>query len=567
MKKNRKWICGIILLCIPLIYLTTFFFYPIGVLLEAAFTQVQARTLPDFNWGIIPRSFFFTLYQALLSTGFTLLIGIPAAFLFAKYKFSGKQFLKLLSTLPFILPTVVTAAAFNTLLAPRGWINLAIMAVFGLDAPIIQIQNSLTAIILAHVFYNTSIVIRVFGGAWSRLDPKLENAALTLGAKPLTAFRRIIFPQLLPSLLSSVLLVFLFDFTSFGVVLMLGGPRFATIEVEIFIQTMHLLNLPLSGILSLIQLIFTMVVSGLIVRTSGESALPVLTRINGLGKKKIEKFSEKALLVGMILVLLTLFGLPVFGLIFRSFTFSDIRIGGSTLFSLAYYRSLFEDSRQSIFFVPPAAALANSLIFASMTSILTLSLALLLVFGLRIIGKAGRLLEIVLLLPMGTSAVTLGLGFFVAFSRTSQTTFIYYFLIPAAHSLVALPFVMRIIQPALATIPKNLQHAAQSLGAAPGKVWRYIEMPLIRPAIFTSLIYAIAISLGEFGATSFISRPDIPTMPTAIFRLLNFPGGSNYGQAIAMSVIILVTCAIGISLLERIQVDHYGKRTEYHAAD
>ena len=202
-----------------------------------------------------------------------------------------------------------------------------------------------------------------------------------------------------------------------------------------------------------------------------------------------------------------------------------------------------------------------------MTSIITLSHALLLAFGLRIIGRAGRLLEIAMLFPMGTSAVTLGLGFFVAFSRASQSTLFYFFLVPAAHSLVALPFIMRIIQPSLATIPKNLQQAAQSLGATPGKIWRYIEMPLIRPAIFTSLIYATAISLGEFGATSFISRPDIPTMPTAIFRLLNFPGGSNYGQAIAMSVIILVTCAIGISSLERIQIDQYGKRTGQNVTD
>jgi len=526
--------------------------------------------MTDFDWGVIPRSFFFTLYQAFLSTGFTLLIGIPAAFLFAKYEFLGKRLLKLLSTLPFILPTVVTAAAFNTLFAPRGWINLALMAIFGLEAPIIQIQNTLTAIILAHVFYNTSIVIRVFGGAWSRLDPKLENAASTLGAKPFTAFRRIAFPQLIPSLLSSILLVFLFDFTSFGVVLMLGGPRFATIEVEIFIQTMQLLNLPIAGILSLIQLIFTMVVSSLIVRSSDESALPVLTRINGLGKKKIKKISEKVLLAGMMAVLLIVFGLPVFGLVFRSFTLPDLGIDGNSKkfpFTLAYYRSLFNNNRQSIFFVPPAAALVNSLIFAAMTSIITLSLALLLAFGLKIIGRAGRLLEIVMLFPMGTSAVTLGLGFFVAFSRPSQSALFYFLLVPAAHSLVAFPFIMRIIQPALATIPMNLQQAAQSLGATPGKIWRYIEMPLIRPAIFTSLIYATAISLGEFGATSFISRPDIPTMPTAIFRLLNFPGGSNYGQAIAMSVIILATCTIGISSLERIQIDQYGKKTGQNVTD
>jgi thiamine transport system permease protein len=507
MKNKKLRLAQIAFLAIPLIFLLLVYFFPMGKLLRAVAIRSPAGLFREFRWDIVGRTFWFTAYQALLSTAFTLLVGMPAAFLFAKFRFPGKSILKLISTLPFILPTVVTAAAFNSLFAPRGWINLLLMAAFKLDQPLIQIQNSLTAILLAHVFYNTSIVIRVLGSAWSRLDPKLENAASSLGASPFTALRRVILPQLTPALLSATLLVFLFDFTSFGVILMLGGPRFSTMEVEIYIQTMQLLNLPLAGMLSLIQLVFTMAVSFLVVHISGEIALPVLIRVNGFEQKRAEKFFAKAFVVGMTLLLLILFGLPVFGLVLRSVTVND---GSNIHYSLTYYKSLFENLRQSVFYVPPAAALKNSI---------------------------------------------------------SLSEFNYFLLIPAAHSLVALPFAMRIIQPAMDTIPGNLRNAACSLGASPGKVWRYIELPLISPAVITALIYAFTISLGEFGATSFLSRPDIPTMPVAIFRYLNFPGGNNYGRAMAMAVIILAVCSAGIALLDKIQMNQGDMRKENNAAN
>lgn len=527
-----------------------------GEILRVSVERAEANWIRQVRWDTIWNAFRFTLYQALLSTALTFLIGIPAAFLFAKYDFFGKGFFKLISTLPFILPTVVTASAFNALFAPRGWVNVILMALLNVDEPLIQIQNSLTAILLAHVFYNTSIVIRVVGGAWSQLDPKLERAALTLGASPFKAFWRVILPQLIPSILSAMLLVFLFDFTSFGVILMLGGPQFSTLEVEIYIQTMQFLNIPLAGFLSLLQLVFTMLISWLIVRISGELTLPVLTKVDGVGQRRAEKFSEKIFVAGMLLILLLLFALPIFGLVARSLFVMEgtpsAEIGGWD-FSLVFYRSLFENRRQSIFYVAPSQALRNSLIFATLSSLLTILLSLMLAYGLRVLGRFRSILELGMLLPLGTSAVTLGLGFFITFGSASLNSFYYFLLIPAVHTLVALPFAMRVIQPAVDAIPSDIRFAAGSLGAGPGKIWRFIELPLIRPAVITALIYAFTISLGEFGATSFLTRPDVPTLPIAIFRFLNFPGGNNYGQAMAMAVIILVVCGIGIAILERFQ--------------
>jgi len=215
-----------------------------GSILANAFKPAVGSNITDeLNWSIAGKAIGFTFYQASISTFITLLVGFPLAYFFARFSFPGRRFLRILATLPFILPTVVVAAGFNALIGPRGWINLVLMDIFKFPMPPISILNSVPAIILAHVFYNTSIVIRVVGSAWEQLDLNLEKAAKMLGANRWKVFSRVSMPLLLPSILSAAVLVFLFDFTSFGVILLMGGARFTTIEVEIYIQTMQFLNL------------------------------------------------------------------------------------------------------------------------------------------------------------------------------------------------------------------------------------------------------------------------------------------------------------------------------------
>ena len=129
-----------------------------------------------------------------------------------------------------------------------------------------------------------------------------------------------------------------------------------------------------------------------------------------------------------------------------------------------------------------------------------------------------------------------------------------------AHALIALPFVIRIIQPVIDSIPKNLHEAAMTLGVPERQLWKYIDLPLIKKSLATAAIYAFAISLGEFGATSFLTRPEYPTLPIAIFRYLNLPGGENYGKAMAMAAILLIICGGGFFMIEHLQIKMKGKK-------
>ena len=547
---------------LPLIFMAVFFFWPLGRIFGLAFEAGARDGFDPALLGRIWRPLRFTIFQAGLSTLVTLLIGLPAAYVFGRFDFPGKGLLRVITTLPFILPTVVVAASFNALLGPRGWANLLLMSIFDLTVPPIQVMNTLGAIVLAHVFYNTTVFIRVLGTAWEQLDPRLDQAARVLGASPMRALREVTLPLLRPALLASLLLVFMFDFTSFGVILLLGGPGYATLEVEIYTQALQMLNLPLAGLLSAVQLLFTLVLTALYSAQSASRTVPLAPRLRGEGQRAPKTWGERVAVWGVISLLVILLVTPLAALSLRSVTRVEANRGQRTEvtpgFTLAYYQELFINRRQSFFYVPPAAAARNSLIYAGATVLISLALGFPAASALSRRTWFSRALDPLLMLPLGASAVTLGLGYVVTFSGPAFNLQSFPWLIPFAHSLVALPFVVRTLQPALASIPRSLRHAASVLGASPFRVWLEVDLPIVTRAALVSAIFSFTISLGEFGATSFLARPEYPTLPVAIFRFLSQPGALNYGQAMAMATLLMLVCALSILVLERFRLPEGG---------
>jgi len=423
------------------------------------------------------------------------------------------------------------------------------MSVSGSSSPIVQVMNTIWIILLAHVFYNTSVVLRVIGNSWTQIDSKLEDAAKTLGASPLKVFSRVVLPQLKPSILSACLLIFLFDFTSYGVVFLLGGPKFRTIEVEIYYQALQMLNLPLAGILSIFQIIITIAVTLIDKRLSHIILLNRAPKIFGENLRKPELRWEK-IVVFIILGLQFIFLIsPILALFLRSmyvFPSESSRTTIASGWTTVYYQQLFVNARNSIFFVPPIKAILNSLSIAIAASGISLIISLFIVVGENRFPWTGKL-ESIFMIPIGTSAVTLGLGYLLYFGRDIQKIW----LIPLAHSLIALPFVIRSIKPAIFNIPNSLRQSASILGASPVQVFLKIDFPIIFRGLINGFIFAFTISLGEFGATSFITRPDRPTIPIAIYRFLGQPGLMNYGQAMAMASILMTFCLTMIVIVDQ----------------
>lgn len=548
---------AVLLWSLPFAFLVVFYFQPLFANFKMAW-QLTSNVFVFTTWEIVSRPLYFTIWQALLSTFLTIIVGFPAAFLMAKYRFVGKTFIRLLTTIPFVMPTVVVAAGFNALLGPKGWLNLLLQTIFSLNEPPIHIINTLGAILLAHVFYNSTVFIRIVGGAWSQLDPKVEYAARTLGASPLRVWQKITIPLLRPALLSAILLVFLFNFTSFAVILILGGPKFATLEVEIYIQALHMLNLPLAGLLSAIQLIFTLVLTILYTRLIRTKSVALTPRDPEELAKPVSGWKQRTFLIGTLSYLIILFVFPLASLILRSLLITEPTRNGNGImgnrFSLLYYQELFLNRRESLFYVPPIDAIFNSLYFGLITVGIALFLGFLAARVISSHSRWGKLLDPILMLPLGTSAVTLGLGFILVFNRPPIDVRSFPLLIPIAHSLVAMPFVVRILQPVMTSIPYNLKYSAMVLGASPWRTFWQVEFPILFRAGISAALFAFTISLGEFGATTFLARPEQPTIPIAIYRYLSQPGSLNYGQAMAMSTILMIICSLSILLIEQLKL-------------
>jgi thiamine transport system permease protein len=551
-----------ILYLIPLLFLCIFFFYPLLSIFVLSFAPEGKLDLSALSKLIstdyYARVLWFTIWQATLSTLLTVTLALPGAYVFARFQFRGKSLLKALTTIPFVLPTVVVAIAFTALLGPRSWLNQSLMALFGTDRPPIDLQHTIWIILLAHIFYNYTVVLRIVGGFGANLNPRIEEAARMLGARSRDVLWHVTLPLLTPAIAAAALLVFVFTFTSFGVILILGGPRFATLEVEIYRQTVHLFNLPLAAALSIVQILFTFILMWTYTRLQARTAVPLDLRPRERTQRRVAGLRDRLLVGVNVTLMMVLLLAPLLALVERS-----VRLGGG--FTLRYYGELFINRRDSILYVPPAQAVANSIGFASVAVVLALVLGLI---SASLLARPGRrrgirrlqtLFDPLLMLPLGTSAVTLGFGFIIALDEPPLNLRTSLLLIPFAHALVAFPFVVRSLLPGLRGIKPSLREAASVMGASPWRVWRQVDLPIVGRALLVGAVFAFTISMGEFGATALIARPQTPTMPVAIYRFLGQPGALNYGQALAMSTLLMLVCAAGMIAIERFRVGDIGE--------
>ena len=517
-------------------FMVLFFAWPIaGVISRGLGGTNPAAVLGDLLGSASNRSvIWFTLWQAAVSTVLTVAIALPAAGAMARLRFRGQRLVRALATVPFVLPTVVVAAAFEGLFDR-----------FGLSGGgAVNLRHTVWAILMAHVFFNYAVVLRTVGAHWAALDARVEDQARVLGASRPQVFRQVVLPRLAPSIAAASAIVFLFSFTSFGVVLVLGGPARATIETEIYRYAVVRLDLATAAALAVVQLgavVALVVVSNALERrravaepVSSPAAAP---RRRGPG------------LVANLAVMALLLGLPVAVLVERSLAAG--RGGGYTLRN---YTAMAE--RVNLLPDTALAALGNSLMFAAPAAALALVVggaATLVVVraGRGSSRRIGRAFDIGLTLPLGTSAVTVGLGFLLVLDRPPIDIRTSLLVVPIAHAVVGIPFVVRTLVPMLRTVNPRIREAASVLGASPRRVRREVDLRVAARGVAVGAGFAFAVSLGEFGATSFIPRrPETLTAPLALFRLLGTPGEALRGQAMALAVSLMVLTAVAVFVMD-----------------
>ena len=540
----RRWVVWGLVAAVPLAFLGLFFALPTGTLIARGFSTDGALDLSGFGevfgrprtWRIVGLTFL----QAGLGTALAVGFGIPGAYVLYRRRFRGQWLARALVTVPFVLPTVVVGVAFRSLLAAGGPLG-------GL-----HLDGTLVAIVAALVFFNYSVVVRTVGGFWAHLDPRAEQAARVLGAPPWRAFVSVTLPALAPAVTAAASIVFLFCATAFGVVLILGGLRFGTIETEIWIQTTQFLNLRAASVLSVVQLAVVAVVLGVsgAARRRRERALH-LTAVEGARERLGRGDWLPAAVTGVFVLVLLM--LPMLSLVVRSLQTADG-------WGLQNYANLATTGGRGVLNATVWAALGNSVRTAVLATVIALVVGVLvaLVVSRHPRSRSGRraieTLDAVFMLPLGVSAVTVGFGFLIALHRPLGLNLdlrTWSGLVPVAQAVVAAPLVVRTLLPVLRAIDPRLRQAAAVLGAGPWRVFAAVDLAMVRRALGLAIGFAFAVSLGEFGATSFLARPDRPTLPIVIYRLIGRPGAENLGMALAASVVLAALTAGVMMLAER----------------
>lgn len=492
---------------VPLLFLGYLFVYPVTRIIVMGLGGSGTSFIETITSSTAQGVIWFTTWQAVASTVVTLLVGLPGAWAVSRLGLERSRWFLAVTTIPFVLPTVVVGVAFSQLVS---------------DTPL---EHSAAVIIAAHAFYNVAIVVRLVGVRWAQLGDHLEAAARTLGAGPITTFRRVTLPSLASALRAAGSLTFLLSFTSFGTVLILGGLRLRTIEVEIWRQATQRLDFGAAAALAVVQL----VVVGLALAWQERTSMPRRSAVRSQPRRASQRRVALVIFTGLGALVVA----PILSLVRATAAnpgaFTTL-VGGEVL-GLSVGR-----------------AVTTSLVYAMVATAIAVAVGTATSAFLASGAPFSGFLDRLVLLPLGTSAVTVGLGFLVALDwpidlRASRV------LVPLAHALVAIPFVTRTMTPALAAVPLRLRESAAVLGATPSQTWRRVEWPIIARAALVGAGFAFAISIGEFGATAFVARPADPTLPLLVYRALGRPG--TFGIAAAGSLLLMAVTAIAVLAVDR----------------
>ncbi|WP_297436401.1 iron ABC transporter permease [Thermococcus sp.] len=529
-----------VLLLMPLVFLLIFFYIPLVSIVKTGLWDGEPtlRYLGEvLSNGYHRHVIAFTVEQAIASTLLTLALGLPGAYIFAKYDFPGKRTIKAFLTVPFVMPSVMVALGYILLFGKNGFVT----ELLGRDLGILY---SWKAILLAHAFYNFPIVIRMVSSLWQRINPHYEEAAMALGARGWRLFWRVTLPMISPAIFASAMLTFVFCFLSFSIPLIIGGYQYATMEVDIFTQVMTLLDFKTGAALALIQITLSAVFMYLYLRSLEAYSKREEQRIfqKPAGFRWKDLLSIKGLLMAAYSLIVFLFIVaPLLAVLYDS-----LRFQGS--WSLEWYRRVFSPEYNPMFGASTMVTIRNSLAFGISTVLLSTLVVLPVAYILHRWNFRGkRLFDVLVMLPLASSPVTLALGYIKVFHSTP----LYYTaaIVAIAHTVIAYPFVLRSVSMALRKIKPNLFEAALSLGAREWRAFLKVELPIAIGGVIVGAIFAFAMSIAELGATYMLAKPEYTTMAVAVYRFL---GSRQFGSASALSVMLMVLSALSFVVIERV---------------
>ena len=534
MSGSRRWLLPVL----PLLFLAVVLVAPVMRLLAEGLASPgdaePVRWLEVWQDDFLRWRVLWSLAQAAITCFLALLLGLPTAWVLARLDFPGRALALRLLMLPFVVPTLVAALGVLALWGPRGLVG-APLAAAGID-----LADTPWLLLYGNLFFNLCVVVRAGVDALEQVSAARVAAARTLGATPWRAFWRVEWPAIAPWLASSLCLVFLYCFAGFGLALVLGGQRYATVEVEIYTLVAHELQLGQASVLAVWMLLLT---GGVALGYAAlERRLAAPGRVTPVGRQRPRGGAQWLLLAGTLAVLLLICVAPLLAIVGRA---SQALWAGQGAAVLLADETL--------------DALWNTLRFSALALVLATALGLLHALGVRALDAAAQarqsgpassalalLWRAAAFLPFVVSSVTVAFGLLLLYPDASASLA----LLMAAYVLLAYPFVAKSVTAALDSLPVGYAQAAATLGARPLRVFWRVTLPLMAPALRRGMAFAAATALGEFAVTLFLGRPEWTTLTTLIYQHLGRPGQANLDAALVLAGLLMLLALGAFALIE-----------------
>ncbi|MEX4067131.1 thiamine/thiamine pyrophosphate ABC transporter permease [Haemophilus influenzae] len=463
----------------------------------------------------------FSFGQALLSTVLSIFFGLLLARALFYKPFLGKKWLLKLMSLTFVLPALVVIFGLIGIYGSSGW--LAWLAnLFGMSWQ--GHIYGLSGILIAHLFFNIPLAAQLFLQSLQSIPYQQRQLAAQLNLQGWQFVKLVEWSVFRQQCLPTFSLIFMLCFTSFTVVLTLGGgPQYTTLETAIYQAILFEFDLPKAALFAMLQFVFCLILFSLTSRFS-------LSNQNGLSNSNIwfEK-PKSAVKIFHILVLL----------VFVFFLFSPVlnilisALSSSNLLTVWHNSQLWRALGYSLSIAPLSALLA-----------LTMAIALLLLSRRlewlnyqkisQFIINAGM---VILAIPI----LVLAMGLFLLLQDRDFSNIDLFIIVVFCNALSAMPFVLRILSAPFHNNMRYYENLCNSLGIVGWQRFYLIEWKTLRAPLRYAFALGLALSLGDFTAIALFGNQEFTSLPHLLYQQL---GNYRNQDAAVTAGILLLLCGI-----------------------
>lgn len=463
----------------------------------------------------------FSLFQAAASTLLAVIIGLPGAYFVATYNFAGRKPFLSLAAVPFCLPPILVILAFILYYGKNGWFSRALAAA-NLGGGGGGFLYSFWGLVTVHAFYNFPIIIQNVGAVWAKLPKSREEAARTLGAGRFRAFAAGSLPQLLPSLLQSASLVFLFCFFSFTIVLVFGGLSGSTLEVGIYRAIRFTGDRQRALALAAVQTAIALIAAGGF-ESFGRKGAAVSKGFGAVAPRRRPKRAARTAIAAYEILVIVFFLGPLFALAAEAFTVRG-SMAGAARFGFGTFARLLGPG------APLVKALLNSLSLSGLAAILATLFGAALSAAEHYAGS-GRRSTWIALLPLAISPALIAAGLSALFGSGGRA------VIVLGQLSIAWPFVARSMEASFGALERRKNEAARTLGATPANAFLLADLPIVAPSLASAAAFAFSMTMGDANIPLLLGGGRFETLPLLLYRLT---ASYRFSEACAVGIILAI---------------------------